>query len=243
MHRFASPARFARLIRALLPVVVTLTLALAAYGLHLGFAAPEDYQQGVTVRIMYLHVPAAWMATIIYGAMALLSAFYLIFKHELAALIAHELAAIGALFTAVTLLTGMIWGKPMWGTWWVWDARLTSVLILLFLYAGFMAVAGSGTGQEKAKVAASWLCIVGAVNLPIIKFSVEWWNTLHQPASILRMDGPTIDPSMLTPLFIMLAAAACLTVTLLFLRVEAALAEQKIRRLQIMKISHKDASL
>jgi heme exporter protein C len=243
MHRFASPARFARLIRALLPVVVTLTLALAAYGLHLGFAAPEDYQQGVTVRIMYLHVPAAWMATMIYGAMALLSALYLIFKHELAALMARELAAIGALFTAVTLLTGMIWGKPMWGTWWVWDARLTSVLILLFLYAGFMAVAGSGTGQEKAKVAASWLCIVGAVNLPIIKFSVEWWNTLHQPASILRMDGPTIDPSMLTPLFIMLAAAACLTVTLLFLRVEAALAEQKIRRLQIMKISHKDAAL
>ena len=243
MHRFASPARFARMIRALLPVVVTLTLVLTAYGLHLGFAAPEDYQQGVTVRIMYLHVPAAWMATMIYGAMALLSAFYLIFKHELAALMARELAAIGALFTAITLLTGMIWGKPMWGTWWVWDARLTSVLILLFLYAGFMAVAGSGTGQEKAKVAASWLCIVGAVNLPIIKFSVEWWNTLHQPASILRMDGPTIDPSMLTPLFIMLAAAASLTVTLLFLRVEAALAEQKIRRLQIMKISHKDAAL
>ena len=243
MHRFARPARFARMIRSLLPVVVTLTLVLTAYGLHLGFAAPEDYQQGVTVRIMYLHVPAAWMATMIYGAMALLSAFYLIFKHELAALMARELAAIGALFTAITLLTGMIWGKPMWGTWWVWDARLTSVLILLFLYAGFMAVAGSGTGQEKAKVAASWLCIVGAVNLPIIKFSVEWWNTLHQPASILRMDGPTIDPSMLTPLFIMLAASASLTVTLLFLRVEAALAEQKIRRLQIMKISHKDAAL
>ncbi len=243
MHRFASPARFSRMIRALLPVVVTLTLALAVYGLHLGFAAPEDYQQGVTVRIMYLHVPSAWMATMIYGAMALLSALYLIFKHELAALIARELAAIGALFTAVTLLTGMIWGKPMWGTWWVWDARLTSLLIPLFLYAGFMAVAGSGTGQEKAKVAASWLCIVGAVNLPIIKFSVEWWNTLHQPASILRMDGPTIDPSMLTPLFIMLAATACLTVALLFLRVEAALAEQKIRRLQIMKISHKDAAL
>ena len=243
MHRFASPARFARLIRTALPFMAALTLALFIYGLWLAFAAPEDYQQGVTVRIMYIHVPAAWMATMIYGTMALLSSFYLIFKHELAALMARELGAIGAVFTIITLATGMIWGKPMWGAYWVWDARLTSVLILLFLYAGFLAVAGSGSGQEKAKVAASWLCIVGAINLPIIKFSVEWWNTLHQPASILRAGGPSIDGSMLTPLLVLLAAATCLTVTLLFLRVEAALLEQKIRRLQIMRISHKDAAL
>ncbi len=243
MHRFASPARFARFTRLALPVVATLTALLLAYGLHLAFAAPEDYQQGITVRIMYIHVPAAWMATMIYASMALLSALYLIFKHGLAAVIARELAAIGAVFTLVTLATGMLWGKPMWGAYWVWDARLTSVLVLLFLYAGFLAVAGSAREQEKTKVAASWLCIVGAINLPIIKFSVEWWNTLHQPASILRMDGPTIDPSMLTPLMVMLAAALCLTVTLLFLRLEATLMEQKIRRLQIMRISHKEAAL
>ena len=229
--------------RVLLPITAGLAVWLIAYGLHLVFfVAPDDYQQGVAVRIMYIHVPAAWMCTMIYAMMALLSATYLVWKHTLADIIAREIAAIGVVFTLITLATGMLWGKPMWGAYWVWDARLTSVLVLLFLYAGYLAVANAGAGSEKGRIAAAWLCIVGAINLPIIKFSVEWWNTLHQPASIIRLSGPAIDKSMLAPLLIMLAGAFCLMLTLLLLRVGAALNEQKIRRLQISKISHKSAA-
>ncbi|MBN8543501.1 MAG: heme ABC transporter permease [Alphaproteobacteria bacterium] len=241
MHRFANPARFARMSKVLLPIAALLALVLVSYALYLVFyVAPPDYQQGISVRIMYIHVPAAMLASALYGIMAALSISYLIWRHTLANVIAREAAAIGLTLTAVTLVTGMLWGKPMWGAYWVWDARLTSMLIQLFLYAGYLAVANAGGQSEKGRVAAAWLCIVGAINLPIIKFSVEWWNTLHQPAGLLRFDGTSaIDPSMRTPLLLMLAGVTLLVIALLLVRANAALNEQKIRRLQISKISHK----
>lgn len=241
MHRFANPARFARMSKVLLPIAAVLALLLISYALYLVFhVAPDDYQQGISVRIMYIHVPAAMLASAIYGMMAALSISYLIWRHMLADMIAREAAVIGLTLTAITLATGMLWGKPMWGAYWVWDARLTSVLIQLFLYAGYLAVANAGQQSEKGRIAAAWLCIVGAINLPIIKFSVEWWNTLHQPAGLLRIDGTSaIDPAMRMPLLIMLAGSAMLVLALLLVRAGAALNEQKIRRLQISKISHR----
>jgi heme exporter protein C len=239
MHRFVSPAQFQRLNRYLLPAFALAAVHLIAYGLYLVFfVAPLDYQQGITVRIMYLHVPSAWMATGIYAAMTALSLSYLIWKHPLAALAAREAAAVGALFTALCLASGMLWGKPMWGAYWVWDARLTSVFILLLIYLGYMALHTIGEGQDRTHTVASWLCVIGAINLPIIKFSVEWWNTLHQPASILRADGPSIHASMLTPLLIMLAGFLALAAALVLLRMSTALKQQKLRRLQIYSISH-----
>jgi heme exporter protein CcmC len=167
------------------------------------FNSPADYQQGETVRIMYVHVPAAWMALFTYTLMALASGSFLIWKHPLADLSAQAAAPIGAGFTAIALVTGALWGQPMWGTWWVWDARLTSVLILFFLYLGYMALVNGFDDPERGSRMGAILALVGFVNVPIIKFSVDWWNTLHQPASISRLDAPAIDPSMLTPLLLM----------------------------------------
>jgi len=232
LHALASPARFARFARLAVVVSALLATLLGMVGLYFAlFASPEDYQQGMTVRIMYVHVPAAWMALATYSSMALASASFLVWKHPLAALAAREMAPIGAMFTAVCLITGMLWGKPMWGAYWVWDARLTSMLILLFMYLGFIALCQAGAEDEKLSQASSWLAIVGIINLPIIKFSVEWWNTLHQPASVLRLGGPTIDGSMLTPLLIMGAAALALTICLTLWRMRIALTEQKLKRL------------
>lgn len=215
----------------------------AALGLHGAFNAPADYQQGEAARIMYVHVPAAWMAIMIYGAMAVLSFMFLVWRHTLADLLARQSASIGAIFTLITLITGMLWGKPMWGAYWVWDARLTSVLVLFFLYLGYIGLSGTSEYEERTKVACAWLCLIGVLNLPIIKFSVEWWNSLHQPASILRMDGPHIDPSMMQPLWLMIAAFFALYIALLMVRADTALKAQKLRRLQIQKIARKNAAL
>jgi heme exporter protein C len=212
-------------------------LALALVG------SPPDYQQGETVRIMYVHVPAAWMGSFLYGFMALMSASFLIWRHPLADVLAREAAPIGAIFTILTLVTGMLWGKPMWGAYWVWDARLTSMLILLLLYAGYIALSASGEGSERTKISCAWLALIGSINLPIIKFSVEWWNTLHQPASILRLDGPTIAPTMLHPLLLMIAAFTALAIALLVVRADTALQAQKLRRLQIQRIARKNAAI
>lgn len=232
LHAYASPARFGRISSWLRPITGILAMILAGLGLYMAlFASPPDYQQGITVRIMYVHVPAAWMALGIYSAMACASASFLIWRHPLAATAAREMAPIGAMFTAICLITGMLWGKPMWGAYWVWDARLTSMLILLFMYGGYMALVQIASGDEKLNHAAAWLSIAGIINLPIIKFSVQWWNTLHQPASVLRMGGPAIDNAMLTPLLIMAAAALCLTITLTLWRMETARIEQKLKRL------------
>jgi heme exporter protein C len=195
--------------------------------------APPDYQQGEAYRIMFVHVPAAWMALMVYGMMTVASIVAIIWRHPLAEIAARAAAPIGAVFTAIALITGSVWGKPMWGTYWVWDARLTSVLILFFLYIGYVALHDAFDDPARGARAAAILCIVGSVNLPIIKFSVEWWNTLHQPASIMRADGPAIHPSMLTPLLVMWGAYMCLFIAVHILRTRAELTDRKIRNLRL----------
>ena len=182
-NRFANPARFLRLSAALRPWALGVALLTLVAGLWLAlFVSPPDYQQGDTVRIMYIHVPAAWMAMIVYATMAVASAVGLIWKHLLADISTKAAAPLGAGFTALCLVTGSLWGEPMWGTWWVWDARLTWVLILFFIYLGYIAVVTAFDDPQRGLKAGAVLALVGAVNLPIIKFSVDWWNTLHQPA-------------------------------------------------------------
>ena len=192
-----------------------------ASGLYFGlFVAPADYQQGETVRIMYVHVPSAWMAMFVYSSIAIASAMALIWKHPLADLIGKASAPVGAGFTVICLVTGSLWGKPMWGTWWVWDARLTSVLILFFLYLGYIALNNAFDDPVRGAKASAVLALVGAVNLPIIKFSVDWWNTLHQPASVSKLSSPSIDISMLQPLFVMTIAFSLIGVIIAILRIK-----------------------
>jgi heme exporter protein C len=237
MHRFANPNRFLRLADAILPWSAGITVVAFAVGLAYAlFLSPADYQQGETVRIMYVHVPAAWMGLFAYTAMAAASAVALIWKHPLADLAARASAPVGAAFTLLCLVTGSLWGKPMWGTWWVWDARLTSMLILLFLYLGHMALSNAFDDQQRGNKAAAILALVGFVNVPIIKFSVDWWNTLHQPASVTRMGMPAIDPAMLTPLLIMAVAFHAYYVTVLLLRIKGEIAEAKIRTLRMTQV-------
>jgi heme exporter protein C len=234
MHYFANPARFTRLAGRIQPWAGGLAALLLLVGLYLALVeVPADYQQGDTVRIMFVHVPSAWMAMFCYMFLAGASAVGLIWKHPLADLAAKASAPIGAGFTFLALVTGSIWGKPMWGTWWVWDARLTSVLILFFLYLGYMALWQAIEDSQKAGKAAAVLALVGAVNVPIIKFSVDWWNTLHQPASVLRMDGPAIHSSMLWPLLIMALAFKAYFVALLLTRMRMELNLRRIRALRL----------
>jgi heme exporter protein C len=199
----ANPHRFMALTTWLAPVLGALAALLAAAGLYLGFAAPEDYQQGDTVRIMFIHVPAAWLALFAYAALGGASFASLIWRHALADAAARAAAPLGAAFTVLALITGSLWGRPMWGTWWVWDARLTSVLVLLLFYLGYMALRASIEDEAKAARAAAILALVGLVNLPIVKFSVDWWSTLHQGASVIRADGPSMSAVFLTPLLLM----------------------------------------
>ncbi len=237
MHRFANPARFLRIASALFPWVSVLCALSLAAGLWFALAAsPADYQQGDSVRIMYVHVPAAWMGMFCYSAMALFSAVALIWKHPLADLLARATAPIGAAFTFLCLVSGSLWGRPMWGTWWAWDARLTSMLILLFLYLGYMALADAFDDPERGRKSAAILALVGFVNVPVIKWSVDWWNTLHQPASVIKRGGPAIDSSMLLPLLLMAIGFQLYYVVVLILRVRAEIAEAKIRTLRLAAI-------
>ncbi|MGH6898184.1 MAG: heme ABC transporter permease [Geminicoccaceae bacterium] len=234
MHRFANPLRYQRIADAVLPWAAGLAVILSVLGLYLALVvAPPDYQQGEAYRIMFVHVPAAWMALMVYAMMAAASVIGLVWRHPLAEVAARAAAPIGAAFTAIALLTGSLWGKPMWGTFWVWDARLTSVLILFFLYLGYIALYDAFDEPARGARAASILCLVGSVNLPIIKFSVDWWNTLHQPSSILRVDGPAIHPSMLWPLLVMWLAFLCYFVAVHILRTRAELAERRLRNLRL----------
>ncbi|TCT43104.1 heme ABC transporter permease [Martelella mediterranea] len=202
----ANPTRFLSLSGRVLPFMTGITLLLFAFGLYLCFSTEADYQQGDTVRIMYVHVPAAWLSMMCYMVMAVAALGTLVWRHPLAD-VAHKAAApIGAAFTFLALLTGSLWGKPMWGAWWVWDARLTSVFILFLMYLGIIALNRAVDDPGRAARLASILILVGVVNIPIIKFSVDWWNTLHQPASVMRLDGPAIDPEFLRPLAVMALA-------------------------------------
>lgn len=233
LHRFANPTRFQRLSRKIEPWVLVLMLLTMAFGLYFAlFASPVDYQQGHTVRIMYIHVPAAWMALFCYTAMAIAAAVSLIWKHGLADIAVKATAPIGAAFTFLALVTGSLWGKPMWGTWWVWDARLTSVLVLFFLYLGYMALRDAFDDPARGAKSSAILVLVGFVNVPIIKFSVDWWNTLHQPASVIRMDGPTIHADMLVPLLLMAFAFKFYYLWVMLVRIRQELMAQRIRALK-----------
>ena len=233
----ANPARFMRWSAAVLPWCGWATAAVLAVGLYLALvAAPPDYQQGESVRIMYVHVPAAWLALGVYLFVAVASAVALVWRHPLAEIAAGAAAPVGAAFTFVCLASGSLWGRPMWGTWWVWDARLTSVLVLFFLYLGYIALVNAFDEPGRGAKAGSVLALVGVVNLPIIKFSVDWWNTLHQPASVMRLGGPRIDPSMLVPLLVMAVGLLLLFVTLLLLGMRAALNERKALALRLNSV-------
>ncbi|HXE16467.1 MAG TPA: heme ABC transporter permease [Stellaceae bacterium] len=234
MFSLANPARFMRWSAAVLPYCAFATAVLLAAGTILAlFVAPPDYQQGEAVRIMYVHVPAAYMASLVYAVVALGSAVALIWRHPLADIAAQEAAPLGAGFTLICLVSGSLWGEPMWGTWWVWDARLTSVLVLFFLYLGYMALVNAFDDPARGAKAGAILALVGVVNLPIIKFSVDWWNTLHQPASIFRLGGPTIAAAMLWPLFIMALGFTLFFVTLLLVRMRGRLLAARIRALRL----------
>ncbi len=247
IQRFANPARFLRLTDALLPWIAGATLVSLGIGLYWAlFVVPPDYQQGETIRIMYVHVPAAWMALFIYLALAIASAVALIWRHPLADLAAKSASPIGAAFTFLALATGSLWGKPMWGTWWVWDARLTSVLVLLFLFLGHMALLSAFEDVQRGRRAAAILALVGVVNLPIIKFSVDWWNTLHQPASVLRFEdgglaAPSIYGDMLWPLLIMGLAYKLFFVSVLLVRIKAEILSARLRALEAAELRPRQA--
>src|SRR5258707_6095825 len=201
LSHLANPARFMRISGVALPWLGGVSLVVLVLGLFWSLIlAPPDYQQGESVRIMFIHVPSAWMALSVYLFVAVASAVALIWRHPLAEVAAQSAAPIGAAFTFVCLATGSLWGRPMWGTWWVWDARLTSVLVLFFLYLGYIALVNAFDDASRGGRAGSGLRLIGAVNLPIIKFSGDWWNTLHQPGSVLRLRGPTYGLSLLLPL-------------------------------------------
>lgn len=232
MHRYFNPGKFSRFIDRLLPLAVVATCGLLAGGLYFALlASPPDYQQGESVRIMYVHVPSAWMALGVYSFMAFASAASLIWKNPLSDILATSAAPIGAGFTLICLITGMLWGKPIWGAWWVWDARLTSVLILFFFYLGYMALVSAYDSKERGTKAAAILSLVGFINVPIVKFSVDWWNTLHQPASLMRSGGIAIDDSMLRPLLLMFAAFASFFIMVLCIRIKTQMMLRKVERL------------
>ncbi len=206
-HQTASPPYFYALASKLSPWLGGICLALLAAGLYGGlYLAPPDYQQGDSYRIIYVHVPAAWMSLFVYVLMAVMGGIALIWRMKLAEVMLISSAPIGAGFTFIALVTGSLWGKPMWGAWWVWDARLTSELILLFLYLGVISLYGAIEDKRNAARAVSILALVGVVNIPIIHYSVEWWNTLHQGPTVTKLDKPSIHISMLTPLLLMALA-------------------------------------
>lgn len=237
LHRFANPNRFLRIARIIQPWMAWATILLAGTGLYLGlFNSPADYQQGESVRIMYVHVPAAWMAMFCYTSMAIAAGIGLIWKHPLADIAAKATAPVGACFTFLALFTGSLWGKPMWGTWWVWDARLTSMLVLLFLYLGYIALINAFDDPTRGTKPSSILVLVGLINVPIIKFSVDWWNTLHQPASVLRLGGPSIDESMLWPLLLMAVAFKTYYIWIVLIRIRAEIISKKIGTIRLRQV-------
>jgi heme exporter protein C len=236
---FANPGRFLAFIRYAIPWLAACGAIIAAIGFYAAFAyAPADYQQGETVRIMYIHVPSAWLSTACYGIMALSSIGTLVWRHPLADVSAKAIAPIGAAFTFLCLLTGSLWGKPMWGTWWVWDARLTSVLVLFLIYCGILALWNAYEDPARAGRSAAVMTLVGAINLPIVKFSVDWWNTLHQPASVFRMGGPTIDKSMLWPLLLVAIGITLVVLALHFAAMRNEILRRRVRTLSILAANH-----
>jgi len=229
----ANPTRFLSITAALMPYLIGLTVLAFAVGLYMAFfVAPPDYQQGETVRIMFVHVPAAWLSMFCYTIMAASALGTLVWKHPLADVSAKAAAPIGAVFTFLALATGSLWGKPMWGTWWVWDARLTSVLVLFLMYLGLIALWQAIDDQIAAGKLCAKVILVGFINVPIIKFSVDWWNTLHQPASVIRLGGSTIHSSILWPLLILALAFSLLFLVLHFAAMRTEIMRRRVHRLR-----------
>jgi heme exporter protein C len=219
MYKLFSPNLFLKISKFLIPFSGILFLILTPIGLYFSlYNSPEDYQQGSMVRIMYVHVPSAWMSLGIYSFMAICSFSCLVWKTKMSYILSVSAAPIGAGFALITLVTGSIWGKPIWGTWWVWDARLTSMLVLFFIYISYIAIINSGNNLLRAEKPASVMAIIGFINIPIVKFSVDIWYSLHQPASILKLGGPSIHSSMLLPLFIMFGSFIMYFIFVLLLR-------------------------
>ena len=236
MFEFANPKRFMDLSGQLLPWLAAVTAVTLAAGLVLGFLAPPDYQQGDTVKIMFLHVPAAWTAMFAYGVLAFASLIGLVNRHPLADVAAKCTAPLGAVFTALGLVTGSLWGRPMWGTYWVWDGRLTSFLLLLLLYLGYIALGNAIEDEVRAARACAILALVGAVNLPIIEFSVDWWTTLHQGESIFRAGGPLIAGVFLWPLGLNGIGYTLLFLTLLMIRIRTEILERRARSVLLLEV-------
>ena len=231
MIRFANPSNFLGLARWLVPLLGTAATLVLGIGLALvAFVVPPDYQQGDTVRIMYLHVPAAWLSMLIYAVMASAALGTLVWRHPLADAAGRAAAPLGAAFTFVCLVTGSLWGKPMWGTYWIWDARLTSELVLLLIYLALLALWNAFEEPARAARVAAIMTLVGAVNIPIIKFSVDWWNTLHQPASVFRAGGPAMSGSMLYPLLVMAVGATLLFFTLHLMAIRNEILARRLER-------------
>jgi heme exporter protein C len=231
----ANPSRFLKFANRTLPWLGGLTVIAFAFGINQAAIAPDDYQQGATVKIMFLHVPSAWLGMLAWGVMTIAALGTLVWRHPLADVTAKAAAPIGAAFTLMCLITGSLWGRPMWGTYWVWDARLTSVLLLFLLYLGVIALWRTVEDPSRAARAAAILTLVGAIDLPIIKFSVDWWNTLHQPASVFRLGAPTIDRSILIPLLIMAVAFTLLFFTLLLAAMRNEILRRRVRTLRLMQ--------
>ena len=236
LHRFANPGRFLRATGRLMPILWSAALVVLGIGLAWGLLlSPPDWQQGETVRIMYVHVPMAWLAMGGYTGLAILSVMSLVWRHPLADMAGKAAAPIGAAFTLICLITGSLWGRPMWGTYWVWDARLTSVFVLFLMYLGVISLWRTIDDPTRAGRAAAILTLVGAINIPIIKFSVDWWNTLHQPASVVKMSGPAIHPSILVPLLVMAIAFTLLFFTLHLAAIRNEILKRRVRSMQLMQ--------
>jgi len=241
--RFSNPHQFQKLANIMYPWIMAGAALSFAIGLWLALVqSPPDYQQGELVRIMYVHVPAAWTSLQLYTIMAVASAIGLVFRHTLTDVFCIAAAPVGAGLTALCLITGSIWGQPTWGTWWVWDARLTSMLILFLLYLGYIALRHSFEDHERGGKAGALLLIVGGVNIPIIKFSVNWWHTLHQPASVMKLSGPSVHSSILMPLLVMGLAFNLLMFGLILLRMRTVLAERRMEAIA-QRMSDEEASL
>jgi heme exporter protein C len=226
--QLANPSRFLAISGRALPWLSAATVLVFAIGVIQIYLAPDDYQQGATVKIMFIHVPAAWLGIFGWLLMSTAALGTLVWRHPLADVAGKAAAPIGSAFTLMCLVTGSLWGRPMWGTYWVWDARLTSVLVLFLMYLGVIALWRTIEDPTQAARAAAVLTLVGAINVPIIKFSVDWWNTLHQPASVLRFGGSTIHPAILVPLIVMAIAF-----TLLFLTLHLAVMRNEIMRRRV----------
>jgi heme exporter protein C len=229
----ANPSRLLSFIERTLPWLMGATALVLAFGLSQVLVAPDDYQQGATVKIMFLHVPAAWLALAGWALMSVAALGTLVWRHPVADVVLKSAAPIGAGFTLMCLVTGSLWGRPMWGTYWVWDARLTSVLVLFLMYLGVIALWRAIEDAGIAARAAAILTLVGAINLPVIKFSVDWWNTLHQPASVFRLGGPTIHPALLAPLLLMAAGFALLFATLLLAAMRNEILRRRLHRMHL----------